>query len=91
MSKLNFYAVFDKKAETYNAPVVIVNDAVAIRQIIACMRDVDSLFNRFPEDFALVKVAEFDQSTGDILPLSDVVLSTFAGLRDSVPEASPKA
>lgn len=90
MSKLNLYAVYDKKAQTYNTPVVIVNDAVAIRQIRALVRDSQSVFTQFPDDFALCKVAEFDQTTGDILPMSEVVLSTFEGLRDSVPEA-PKA
>lgn len=89
--KLNIYAVFDIKAETYNTPVVILSDAVAIRQIRACMKDINSMFNQFPEDFALVKVAEFDQVTGDVTPMSKVILSTFEGLRDSVPEASPKA
>lgn len=89
--KLNFYAVYDKKSETYNTPVVIVSDAVAIRQIRAIMRSADSLFAQFPDDFALVKVAEFNQVTGDIKPTAVTILSTFEGLRDSVPEAKPQA
>ena len=80
MSKLNFYAIYDKKAEVYNFPVVIASDAVAIRNIRAMIKDPTSLFSQFPEDFALVKVAEFNQNTGDVKPQSVVVLSTFAGL-----------
>ena len=64
MNKLVF-SIRDNKMETFNSPVMIENDAVAVRQfgdIIS--RGGDNVMSIHPSDFTLYCLGEFDSKTG---------------------------
>lgn len=56
------YAVFDKKARAYGPIVSAAHDAVATRDFVAACSDGQSALSRFPEDFELHGVGEFQDS-----------------------------
>lgn len=63
------YSVHDLKSG-YGHPHLANNNPDAIRQFtMAIQNDPNSLYKKFPADFVLVKIGEFDPSTGAIIPL----------------------
>lgn len=69
MNKANCYCVYDKKSEIYNTPYFIINDQVAKRQLKTVVDDPTSMISKFPLDYILYKVGEFDMLTGKMVPL----------------------
>lgn len=58
-------SIRDNKMESYNSPVLVDNEAVAIRQFgDIVQRGGDSVISLHPSDFTLYVVAEFDPITG---------------------------
>ncbi|AXH77822.1 MAG: nonstructural protein [Microviridae sp.] len=57
------YSVYDSKAKAYSNPFTSVNQQIAIRDFTQAVRDENSQLNKFPEDFTLVELAEFDDET----------------------------
>ena len=64
----SLYSVCDKKAEVYSQPFTAINDEVAVRIIRNCVANPEHTYALNPEDFQLLKVAEFDDSEGQIIP-----------------------
>lgn len=70
------YAVRDDKAGVYNPPVIMVNDAVAVRQFgDLVMRD-DNVIHAHAADFTLRRVGSFDDETGQIRNQEPEILAT---------------
>lgn len=53
-------SVFDKKSRTFSLPQVFANEEVARRSCALAMRDPDSVFALYPEDYCLVVLATWD-------------------------------
>ncbi|AZL82679.1 nonstructural protein [Apis mellifera associated microvirus 3] len=68
--KLRVFAVYDAKAEVYNAPFFTQTVGLALRGFTDEVRNPDSMLNKHPEDFSLFEIGEFDQLTGAITPLT---------------------
>lgn len=64
MPKFNVYSVFDRKAKAYLMPFLAENDDLAVRIFQVNCDDVDSQFHRFPDDFYLFRLAEWDNVDG---------------------------
>jgi len=58
---MRIYTVYDKKAKTFSEPFSRQNDGQAMRSFQVEINDTRSLYNRYPEDFALYFIAEFDE------------------------------
>jgi hypothetical protein len=56
--------VLDIKSGVYNQPYFLVNDAVAIRQFQMIISNEESMISKYPEDFRLYCIGEFDMHTG---------------------------
>lgn len=59
------YSLRDNKLGSFGTPVIIDNDAVAVRQfgdIVA--NGGDNVITKHPSDFTLYKLGEYDLSTG---------------------------
>lgn len=52
-------SVFDKKSRTFSLPQVFANEEVARRSCALAMRDPDSVFSLYPEDYCLVILGEW--------------------------------
>lgn len=63
----NLYSVHDSKAEVYERPFVMRNKAEAIRAMETTTKDTTTKFNKFPTDFTLVELGEWDDVTGSIV------------------------
>jgi hypothetical protein len=68
--KLSIYSVFDSKAQAYIPPFFLQNDAVAVRAFTFSANNPEHDFGRFPVDYTLFKLGEFDDSTGEVVNLS---------------------
>lgn len=66
---LKMYSVFDTKAKLYGQPVAQVSKGVAIRQFMEAVNsDGNHPMCKYPEDFALFEIGEFDDATGILKP-----------------------
>ncbi|WNK12622.1 MAG: nonstructural protein [Microvirus sp.] len=63
-SSSGLFAVFDNKAETYSPPFVAASDAAAARLFGTEVNrhSDDNLLNRYPADFSLHRVADWDNT-----------------------------
>lgn len=67
MSKLNAYSVLDVKSKLFNFPHFQQTDGVAIRGFAQACEDESSNLNRYPEDFILHRIGEFNMETGELI------------------------
>lgn len=87
--KMNVYAVYDSKACFFGQPFFHQSDATAIRDFSDAVNDTSNpanMWHKHPEDFSLLKIGEFDNTTGELLaeapPTSLVTASALRSLKD---------
>lgn len=82
---MNAYSMFDRKVGAYGLPFFAQNDDLAVRLICSNMMEEHSMISRFPEDYTLFEVGEFDADEGVVSSLPTVhprsVLSGMAMVR----------
>lgn len=66
------YGVYACKDELvgYDRPLIFDNDNVAIRNFGTALEDPDAYFSKFPADFSLWRIANYDSDTGVLTPES---------------------
>lgn len=62
--KLEIFSMRDVKAGSFGAPMHFVNRAVAIRSLSEAVKNPESTLSKFPEDYQLFHVGDFDQNSG---------------------------
>jgi hypothetical protein len=62
------FCIHDEKAEAFLQPFFFDTVGQAERALIDCMRDATHNFARYPSDFTLFLIGEFDESSGVITP-----------------------
>lgn len=65
---IRMYSVYDNRAEIFNAPFFIPSEGQAIRDFGDLVRDPQSRVSKHPDDYNLVYLGVFDDSTGTVLP-----------------------
>lgn len=65
---MKIFAMYDTKAQFYMQPFAELSTISALRGFEVAVNNSDSTFNRFPDDFCLMELAEFNQLTGQIIP-----------------------
>lgn len=79
--KENIYVLFDKKAGIALKPFMIErNDVVPIRQLTEATNNTESVLNKAPADFALMRVGTADIETLEIQPHEPVTVVEIADL-----------
>jgi len=73
---MKIFAMHDKKAGHFLQPFPETSTIAALRGFEIAVNDAKSIFSRFPDDFSLVELAEFDQTTGEISPIDPRDLGT---------------
>lgn len=66
---LQLFSVYDKKGGTYGQPFALPTRGVAMRTFTSWVGDPNSFFAKFPSDFELYQVGEFDQTSGEVRSL----------------------
>lgn len=64
------YAVRDVKSESYGPPMQAPKDGIAIRGFGEGCSDPRSDLNKYPTDYMLYELGEYDPNSGQIMPLS---------------------
>lgn len=65
--KLKIYVVYDSKAEAYMQPFFMRSRGEALRGWQDACNDTKTQFNKFPEDFTLFEIGEYDELTAKII------------------------
>jgi len=66
---MKLFSMYDTKAQHYIQPFAETSTIAALRGFETAVNESKSTFQRFPDDFCLMELAEFDQNTGQIIPL----------------------
>lgn len=61
------YSVFDSKAEAYTLPFFADTAGVATRMFMDATGDANSNFCKYPEDYTLFEIGEFEERTGELI------------------------
>ena len=65
------YSVYDKKADVYSPIMQFDNDVSAVRNFQQACSQADSLLSRYPDDFRLDYVGDFDCKLGILYPINN--------------------
>lgn len=63
--KLKVYAIMDKKVGAYLNPFLMRSAGEAARAFENSVKDVNTNFNKHPEDYELYEIADWDDLVGD--------------------------
>lgn len=64
------FSVYDQKAESYGAPTFLETEGMALRAFSDVCADVKSPFAKYPEDFSLHLLGEYEPNSGKMIPLA---------------------
>lgn len=65
---MKLFSIYDTKAQFFLQPFPETSTIAALRGFEVAVNEGKSTFSRFPDDFALMEIATFDQQTGEIIP-----------------------
>ena len=82
---MNFYSIKDKHVNMFSPPFLCASDEDA-RKVISDSVEVGSVLAKFPEDYILVKLAEFDPVKGFVSVNTDFVCSMRDIVRNEIIE-----
>nr|UXQ88035.1 MAG: nonstructural protein [Microvirus sp.] len=68
MSILKIFTVYDHKAKAHLPPFFLPQDGMAERTFSDCCNNPEHQFGAHPEDYTLMSIGEFDESTAIITP-----------------------
>lgn len=80
----NVYALYDIKSDTFGVPFFAPSSGVAVRMFRDLANSRDTTVGRYPADFKLVHIGQFDDNTGTLLPGDNVSLGFAADFLDTV-------
>lgn len=66
---MKVFSIFDIKAGAFDRPFFAQTVGIAIRSFTDAINDKNSPFNKYPDDFTLFELGEFDDSSGIITAL----------------------
>lgn len=58
------FAVYDTKAQCFGVPFFLATQGLAVRAFSSLANDVNTTVGKFPTDFVLFEVGEFDDNKG---------------------------
>lgn len=73
--RVKLCAVFDVKAKAFNVPFPAQNVPIAVRMFTNSVNNPQHTFAPNPEDYTLHLVGEFDDETGAITPMNELLVS----------------
>ena len=82
-------SIYDVKAEAWLMPMFFLSKGQAVRSFSDAVNG-DSEFSRHPEDYTLFLVAQFDERTGEVIPVNPEPLALAVNLKDGVDSGASK-
>lgn len=71
--KTQIFSVYDSKAEVFNSPIFMATKGMALRSFITIVNNPESDVHKYPGDFTLFHIGEYDDSNGLLTPLTTPV------------------
>jgi hypothetical protein len=62
------FSIFDSKIGSYSKPVFLRSKGEAIRAVTSEVQSKESELSKYPADFTLFEVGEYDDDTGTMIP-----------------------
>jgi len=72
---MKIFSVHDSKAEAYLSPIYFKTKGEAIRAFETACKDQNTNFFKYPSDYTLVEIGEFDETTSSIQTSAPVILA----------------
>jgi hypothetical protein len=66
---MKIFSIYDSKADAYATPFFFKRDGEAIRAFTQLANDNNSQVGKFPSDYTLFELGEYDETTGVITPV----------------------
>lgn len=79
------YSILDTKTGIHTPPMFFHHPAIAYRTVVASMNGTD--LGRYPADYVLLRVGEYDDQTGRMMAAAPENLGTVAAIAAMFPEA----
>lgn len=86
--KLKAYAFRDVKAESFDAPMFLPSDVAAQRITMDILQHPSSPIAKYPDDFLLYRIGDFDTDTAVMTSVSPVEL--VCSVRSCLPKPDPR-
>lgn len=77
---MKIYTVYDAKATSFGPLVAYNSDGEAVRALTMAMRDKESQLSQFPQDFNLVHLGEWDNTTGELRTVDHRIVVNLSAL-----------
>lgn len=77
---LKAFSLFDYKADVYSPPFFVSTLGQAVRSVIEAAGDARTTIGRYPQDFALREIGEFNPVTGELVSTPGGMHGTVAQL-----------
>jgi len=68
MNSMQIFSLRDTKSAHYGKPIIAPHQAPLIREYDEAVNDDKSTLSKFPQDFDLYKIGDFDHISGKITP-----------------------
>lgn len=81
---LQMFVILDAKSGAYAPPFFAFNAAVAQRNVAAAVQSGDSLIAKFPEDYTLYAIGQFDDATAEVRSGPPQAVCNLSSLREKV-------
>lgn len=65
---LKVYSIYDSKAEAYVRPFFAPTKGLALRSVLAALQDPNHDLSKYPADYTLFELGEWDDQTGLFTP-----------------------
>lgn len=62
------FSVYDSKSMVYDQPWLAPNKGAALRAVLDVLKDPNHHFSKWPSDFTLFEIGEWDEQTGTLTP-----------------------
>lgn len=72
---MKVYSVYDEKALVYGLPICFSTDGLALRAFADLVSNPNSNVNKYPSDFKLYRIGEFNDTTGELISNIPVYLA----------------
>lgn len=74
--KLGLYAVYDQCSAVYDGPMPVQTEALASRGFSDMALNADHPIGKHPEHYALIKVGEWNDAEGEVIPCQKITVCT---------------
>lgn len=82
--KQYLFSVLDGKVGSWSRPFCEPTSQAAVRMVISIIRDGDNLLAKFPSDYSLWEVGQFDDETGEVSGYRPVLVRNVGELAEEL-------